>query len=207
MPCHGLRSPGRSNPFPRILVVSVMTGGILERTETDVSAALARARGGDADAFETVYRLHAGQVFALCRRMARDHAEAEDWAQDAWVRAWERLRTFRGEARFATWLHRLTVNLILDERRRDDRWKGRLVSASDDGRSSVEATRDAPPGVRLDLERAVETLPDGARTIFLLHDVEGYRQREIARRLGIAVGTVKSQLHRARKLLKEVLDR
>jgi RNA polymerase sigma-70 factor, ECF subfamily len=167
-----------------------------------------RAQAGDVAAFEALYRAHASRVFALCMRMAGDPETAEEWAQDAWVRAWERLESFRGESAFTTWIHRLTVNLALDRRRSDGRWRKRFESRGD--LEPVAATHAAPspnPGHRMDLERALATLPDGARTVFLLYDVEGYKHREIADRLGVAEGTVKAQLHRARKLLREALDR
>ena len=108
---------------------------------------------------------------------------------------------------FGTWMHRLTVNLFLDRKRRDARWRGRLVSMDGDGAQLGRATPAGAPGARLNLERAIAKLPDGARTVFVLHEVEGYKHREIAERLGVAVGTAKAQLHRARKLLKEALER
>jgi RNA polymerase sigma-70 factor (ECF subfamily) len=150
--------------------------------------------------------MHAAQVMAVCLRLAGDRREAEELAQDAWVRAWERIGSFRGDATFGTWMHRLTVNLLLDRRRSDARWKKRLVSMDDEARAEPAAVT-APAGARLDLERAVRTLPDGARVVFLLHEVDGYKHREIADRLGVAVGTVKAQLHRARKLLQAALER
>ena len=150
--------------------------------------------------------MHAAQVLAVCHRLAGNRREAEELAQDAWVRAWERLGSFRGDATFGTWMHRLTVNLLLDRRRSDARWKKRVVSMDDEARVEPAAVA-APAGARLDLERAVRTLPEGARVVFLLHEVEGYKHREIAERLGVAVGTVKAQLHRARKLLQAALER
>jgi len=173
----------------------------------DSFSVVTRACEGDIEAFATLYRTHAGQVFAVCLRMAGDPAEAEDWAQDAWIRAWEHLGSFRGDAKFSTWMHRLTVNLVLDRRRRDEKWRKRIVAMDETDRWGAQGLWDPPAGARLDLEQAVGALPEGARTVFLLHEVEGYRQREIAERLGICVGTVKSQLHRARKLLQEALDR
>jgi RNA polymerase sigma-70 factor (ECF subfamily) len=164
-----------------------------------------RARGGDVAAFEALYREHAAPVYRVCVRFAGDPSEAEDFAQDAWVRAWERLASFRGDASFGTWMHRLTVNLILDRKREAARkWNsGSGAEADPDRRAAVLRA----PGTRIDLERAVRSLPDGARTVFLLHDVEGYKHREIADLLGIAVGTAKAQLHRARRLLQGALER
>jgi RNA polymerase sigma-70 factor (ECF subfamily) len=186
---------------------SVLTAATVELIQPDAASLVARARGGDLSAFEGVYRMHSAQVLGVCMRMAGDRREAEELAQDAWVRAWERLGSFRGDATFGTWMHRLTVNLLLDRRRSDARWKKRLVSMEDEGPVERHAAVTAPAGARLDLERALRTLPDGARTVFLLHEVDGYKHREIAERLGVAVGTVKAQLHRARKLLQEALER
>jgi RNA polymerase sigma-70 factor (ECF subfamily) len=184
----------------------VLTAAIVPRIQPDPASLVARARTGDLSAFESVYRMHAAQVMAVCLRLAGDRREAEELAQDAWVRAWERIGSFRGDATFGTWMHRLTVNLLLDRRRSDARWKKRLVSM-DEGAQAEPAAVTAPAGARLDLERAVRTLPDGARVVFLLHEVDGYKHREIADRLGVAVGTVKAQLHRARKLLQAALER
>jgi RNA polymerase sigma-70 factor (ECF subfamily) len=185
----------------------VLTAATALRIQPDAASLVARARGGDQSAFESVYRMHAAQVFGVCLRLAGDRREAEELAQDAWVRAWERLATFRGDATFGTWMHRLTVNLLLDRRRSDARWRRRVVSMEEDGQAERRPATAAPAGARLDLERAVATLPDGARLVFLLHEVDGYKHREIADRLGVAVGTVKAQLHRARKLLKDALER
>ncbi len=175
---------------------------------------VARARSGDVDAFEALYRAHGGRVFALCLRMAGSPAQAEELAQDVWVRAWEKLESFRGESAFTTWLHRLAVNEILGRRRSEGRRANRFESVADvaevsDGAGGHPSRRalEAPPGVRLDLERAMATLPEGARTVFVLYDVEGYRHREIAERLGVAEGTVKAQLHRARRMLREAMER
>lgn len=167
-----------------------------------------RAKNGHVPSFEALYRAHSPRVYALCLRMAGDPVQAEEWAQEAWIRAWERLPGFRGESAFTTWLHRLTVNLVLDRRRGDQRWAKRFESVGEyapfEGSAS---TNEAHPGVRMDLEQAVASLPEGARTVFLLYDVEGYRHQEIADRLGVAEGTVKAQLHRARKMLRERMER
>lgn len=177
------------------------------RVEPDAESLIASARGGDTAAFEAVYRVYSGRVFSVCLRMARDRDEATAFAQDAWIRAWERLETFRGTARFGTWMHRLTVNLIIDRRRADARWRSRFISPPEDQTPETWKAPAQTPGIRVDLERCVEVLPEGARTVFLLHDVEGFKQREIAERLGIAIGTVKSQLHHARRLLRKALER
>ena len=185
----------------------MLTAATALRIQPDAASLVARARGGDVSAFEGVYRMHSAQVLAVCLRLAGDRREAEELAQDAWVRAWERLGSFRGDSTFGTWMHRLTVNLLLDRKRSDARWKRRLVSIEDHGQAEARPAVTAPAGARLDLERAVATLPEGARLVFLLHEVDGYKHREIADRLGVAVGTVKAQLHRARKLLQNALER
>jgi RNA polymerase sigma-70 factor (ECF subfamily) len=187
---------------------SVLTATHVDHIEHDAASLVARARGGDVSAFESVYGMHAAHVFGVCLQMSGDRGEAEELSQDAWVRAWERLDTFRGEATFGTWMHRLTVNLLLDKRRSDARWRQRLVSMEDEGQAvDRKETAASTPGAGLDLERAVASLPAGARVVFLLHEVDGYKHREIAERLGVAVGTVKAQLHRARKLLQIALER
>ncbi len=173
----------------------------------DTGPLVARAQAGDLRAFETLYRAHHARVYGICMRMARSADQAEEWAQEAWVKAWERLESFRGESAFTTWLHRLTVNLVLDRRRSEGRRSARFESTEDFGGLDHRATPAAPPGLSMDLERAVAMLPDGARTVFLLYDVEGFRHHEIAEQLGVAVGTVKAQLHRARRLLREALER
>ncbi len=172
---------------------------------------VARARKGDVEAFEALYRAHGGRVHALCLRMCGDPREAEELTQDVWVRVWNRLEGFRGESAFTTWLHSITVNEVLGRRRSDGRRANRFDTVPDpaavaDG-AGLRATKAAPPGTRLDLERALATLPEGARTVFVLYDVEGYLHREIAERLGVAEGTVKAQLHRARRMLREALER
>jgi len=178
--------------------------------EIDAEAALvAAATTGDAGAFEQLYRSHVSRVYGLCVRLVSgDRAKAEQYAQDAFVRAWENLKSFRGGAKFSTWLHRLTVNVVLGEHRLLKRW----VSFEDLPEASApppELTTPHPQarvGDRMDLERALSRLPKGARAVLILHDVEGYRHEEIAQLTGIAVGTSKAQLHRARKLMKELLQ-
>jgi len=182
-----------------------VTATRVESTDPGTLELVARARDGDVPAFEALYRMHGDRVMGVCMQMASDPQLAEEWAQDAWVRAWERLSTFRGESAFTTWLHRLTVNLILDRRRSDGRWRKRFESVPDYMGVDRATTRQPPPGLRMDLEQAVGALPDGARTVFLLYDVEGFPHRDIAEKLGVAEGTVKAQLHRARKLLREAL--
>lgn len=173
----------------------------------DESAELARrAQRGDAEAFERLYRAHATRVRAICMRLCADEQRAEESAQDAWVRAWERLVTWRGDAAFGTWLHRLAVNVVLESFRAERRRLARVSLATDEDEADA-AIPAADPGTALDLERAVARLPRGARTVFVLHDVEGYQHSEIAAMTGLAEGTLRAQLCRARRLLMEMLDR
>jgi RNA polymerase sigma factor (sigma-70 family) len=171
-----------------------------------------QAAAGDARAFERLYRLHVDRVFGLCCRLCHgDTARAEQSTQDAFVRAWEKLGSFRGESRFGTWLHRLTVNVVLGEHRLLKRWvtfDDGAAAGDEEGSDSGSgfAPHHEDHGLRMDLERAVARLPKGARTVLMLHDVEGYQHDEISELTGIAVGTSKAQLHRARRLLKEWLQ-
>jgi RNA polymerase sigma-70 factor (ECF subfamily) len=144
-------------------------------------------------------------VYAICYRMTADQERAERLTQDAFVQAWEKLGSFRGESAFGTWLHRLTVNVVLQDQRSRQRERDRRALQEEQEQAGRYATDS--PDARLDLERAIATLPDGARTVFVLHDIEGFTHQEIAEHLGIAVGTTKAQLHRARKLLRGVLSK
>ena len=162
-----------------------------------------RAAAGDARAFERIYRSTVPRIHALARRMAGEEV-AEDLTQEVYLRAWTRLHTYRGDARFETWLYRLAVNLILTRRERIRRDAARQVTG--DGLLGRMVGRVRTPGARMDLEAAMGTLPERARDVFLLHDVEGYKHEEIGEMLGINPGTSKSQLHRARMLLRRYLD-
>ena len=159
------------------------------------------AADGDAHAFARLYREHAGRIHSLARRMAGDD-DADELTQDVFVRAWEKLRTFRGESAFGTWLHRLAVNLILARR---GAWAKRRNREAGDQALEWAPARTAQPELAMDFETALRRLPDGAREIFILFDVEGYRHEEISELLGVSVGTSKSQLHRARMILREHL--
>jgi RNA polymerase sigma-70 factor (ECF subfamily) len=163
---------------------------------------VALAASGDGRAFERLYRAHVARVHSLARRML-DPAEADEATQDAFVRAWEKLHTYRGEAAFGTWLHRLAVNVMLGHRRTAGVERTRLAPTDDD--VDRAATRRDAPEARLDFELAIARLPDGARQVFVLHDVEGYTHEEIARLLGVVPGTSKSQLHHARTALRRYL--
>jgi RNA polymerase sigma-70 factor (ECF subfamily) len=169
---------------------------------------VSRAQRGDVDAFGELYREHAGRVFALCLRMSGDHVRAEELMQDVFVRAWERLPSFRGDASFGGWLHRLAVNVVLMGTRTDRRRDARVTLAEDLASAEERRIGSAPsadPGLAIDLERAIAALPAGARMAFVLHDVEGFSHAEIAELSGLAQGTIRAQLHRARRLLMEAL--
>jgi len=171
---------------------------------------VARARSGDRGAFERVYRQHVNRVFSLCARMVSDRARAEELTQDVFVRAWEKLHLFRGESSFATLLHRLTGNVVLNARKVEGRQRSRYEENDEDaGMDSLPGVvgMPLPPGDMLDVEEAITKLPPGARRVFVLHDVEGYKHEEIAEMLGVTSGATKAQLHRARLLLREALNR
>jgi RNA polymerase sigma-70 factor (ECF subfamily) len=165
-----------------------------------------RAAGGDTSAFEQLYRDNVGRIHALCMRMTGNPAEAEELTQEAFIRAWEKLDTFRGDANFSTWMHRVAANVVLSYRRSAARRRERIHAEEDlSYHEEPDDRTDRGPGV--DLEEAIAKLPDGAREIFVLFDIEGYRHDEIAEMTGLATGTTKAQLHRARKLLREALNR
>lgn len=168
--------------------------------------AVRRAQRGDVDAFEELYRAHVGRIHALCLRLAGDRRRAEELTQDVFVQAWRTLGSFRGESAFASWLHRLAVNAFLLEARGTRRREARVL-AVESPEALERARRTGDPEARIDLERAIATLPRGARTALVLHEIEGYRHEEIARLTGVAVGTVRAQLHRARQLLMKRLER
>ena len=167
-----------------------------------------RARRGDVDAFEQLYRVHSGRVFALCLRLAADQVEARELVQDVFVRAWEALPRFRADASLTTWLHRIAVNAMLERRRGEKRRTSRvsLVDDEEDGDLPGAAVAAPDVGAAIDLERAIASLPPGVRRAFVLHDVEGYTHEEIATMTGLASGTLRAQLHRARQLLIRALS-
>lgn len=166
-----------------------------------------RAAEGDREAFDALYRMHVDRVYALCLRLAADRSRAEELTQDVFVRCWHRLTTFRGRSRFSTWLHRLAVNVALDGLRKDHRRNARTRPLELADGSSGRSTRPQTTEALMDLERAVAALPPRARTVVVLHDIEGFRYEEIAEMTGAALGTVKSQIHRGRRLLREMLSR
>ena len=190
-------------------VVSDTTGPYPSTTGEDKAATLEyvrRAQTGDVTAFETLYREQSGRIFALCLRLkGGDRADATELMQDVFVRAWRRLGTFRGDSAFSSWLHRLAVNTMLENARSEKRRTARVLSMED---TSVlpGAARTSGVDLRMEMEEAVASLPKGARIAFVLHDVEGYQHQEIAERLSVSIGTVKAQLHRARRLLRHRLE-
>jgi RNA polymerase sigma-70 factor (ECF subfamily) len=170
-----------------------------------------RARRGDVDAFERLYQLHAGRVHALCLRLAGEPVEARELVQDTFVHAWEALPRFRGDASLTTWLHRIAVNALLERRRRDRRRSARVSLAEDEDdveNAPLAGGFVAPADVAtaIDLERAIAALPPGVRRAFVLHEVEGYTHEEVAGMTGLATGTLRAQLHRARQLLIRALS-
>lgn len=173
----------------------------------DAADIVRRAQRGDLAAFEQLYRAHAGRVTALCLRLTGDRQRAEELMQDTFVRAWEKLESYRGESAFGTWLHRVTVNLFLLVERGDKRRFAHVETMDSLEELPAAETGSGDPGDRIDLERAIAMLPNGARMAFVLHEIEGYRHEEIAAMSGIAAATVRAQLHRARRLLMEALNR
>jgi len=168
-------------------------------TETEL---VRRATQGDETALHALYRRYAPRVYAVVRRFAGDDALAEDWAQETWIRVFRALPGFRGEAAFSTWLHRVAVNSALQGRRARSRHDIREAPlAADHG----GATRPDPMALRMSLEAALQRLPDGMRQVLVLHDVEGFTHDEIGDMLGVAAGTSKSQLFKARAKMRELL--
>ena len=166
------------------------------------SELILRAQQGDRAAVEALYQRHADRVYSVVRRLAADDAQADDWAQEAWLRAIRALPTFRGHSLFSTWLHRIAVNCALYGRRRRERLRSREVELPE----AIAGERSEPqPVLRLRLERAMARLPEGMRRVLVLHDVEGYTHEEIAEMCGVAPGTCKSQLFKARAKMRAML--
>ncbi|HEY2374622.1 MAG TPA: sigma-70 family RNA polymerase sigma factor [Gemmatimonadaceae bacterium] len=176
---------------------------------------VAKAQRGDVAAFEALYRANAPRVYALALRLTSDANNARELTQDVFVQAWQRLTAFRGDAAFSSWLHRITVNTTFMRSRGERRRAAHIRLESDTDETELGATSEAGRGSvpaidiaqAVDLERAIAALPAGARRVFVLHDVIGYRHEEIARLTGLAEGTLRAQLHRARRLLMEALER
>ena len=177
---------------------------VVNQLESAPTDDVALAASGDRRAFERLYRENVNRVFAVCVRMSGDRVRAEELTQDVFVRVWEKLPLFRGESAFSTWVHRLAVNVILNARKAEGRDRARREP---DGEEVLKERGTSPHhGDRMDLEAAIATLPPGARRVFVLHDIEGYKHEEIADMLGVTAGGSKAQLHRARMLLRGVLS-
>jgi len=169
-------------------------------------ALVARARAGDASAFEQLYQKYAGRIYGLCVRLTRSPVVAEDVTQEVFVQAWRKLSDYRGESAFPSWLHRIAVNAVLGVQRAQRRRDFRLAAL---GwlRGTGGTSSGGDPALRLDLDAGISRLPDSARNVLVLHDVEGYRHEEIAGMLGIAPGTCKARLHYARRKLRKELEK
>jgi RNA polymerase sigma-70 factor (ECF subfamily) len=211
--------PGKAKPF-------TSHGGPKDRTEQESKRtgpqepqssslcwAIQLAKQGDATAFEHIYRLHSRRVYSLCLRIARDPVEAEDLTQEAFLQLFRKIHTFRGESAFSSWLHRLTANVVLMRLRKKKLPTDSLdspIESDDESCSTGHEIGVVDLGLkglldRINLQAAIDQLPEGYKAMFLLHDVEGYDHNEIARMRGCSVGNSKSQLHKARKQLRAEL--
>ena len=170
--------------------------------EIDERALIKKAQRSDARAFEALYKLHIDRVYGICLRMTGNVSEAEDCAQEAFIQAWKKMNKFRGDSAFSTWLHRVAVNSVLGRIRKSKREQDRILAVTDTAPPTV-ATGDT--GELRDLSEAIDRLPKGARNVFVLHAVYGYSHNETGDMLGIAAGTSKAQLHRAKRLLAQQL--
>lgn len=186
-----------------------MTNNGMNNAASDFELAQASARG-DMKAFETIYERHHRRVYSLCLRMVANATEAEDLTQEVFIQLFRKIGSFRGESAFTTWLHRLTVNHVLMHFRK----RGvRLEKTTEEGeigeiQDFLQAASERPRFVdRIALDKAISELPRGYRTVFVLHDVEGFEHEEVAKLLGVSVGTSKSQLHKARMRLRELLNK
>ena len=167
------------------------------------AACIDRAQAGDTRAFEALYRLHIDRVYGLCLRMTGNVSEAEDCAQEAFIQAWNKIAKFRGDSAFGTWMHRIAVNSVLGRIRKSKREQDRIQLVAD---TAVSPASIGDSGNLRDLSDAIDKLPEGARHVFVLNAVYGYSHEESGNMLGIAVGTSKAQLHRARRLLAQQLQ-
>ncbi len=172
------------------------------------TALVRRARTGELDAMQELYKRHASRVYTVVRRLAGDDDLAADLAQDAWMNAFRKIKGFRGDAAFGTWVHRIAVNTALTQLRQ--RARRRDLEESFDGKSTLGNADSWPPdraAERVTIQRALDELPAGYRSVLWLHDVEGYTHEEIGARLKIAVGTSKSQLSKARARLRTLVTK
>jgi len=183
------------------------------RSATEAEA-IRLAQAGDAAAFEHLYQLHSRRVYALCLRMVGNPSDAEDLMQEAFLQLFRKIGTFRGESAFSTWLHRMTVNVVLMRLRKKTLPAASLEETTEPDEETGGPRKDiGAPDLRLsgavdrvNLERSIEKLPPGYRTVFVLHDVQGFEHNEIAGIMGCSVGNSKSQLHKARTRLRELLQ-
>jgi RNA polymerase sigma-70 factor (ECF subfamily) len=180
---------------------------VVSATDHELTQAASK---GDMVAFEEIYRRHHRRVYSLCLRMTQNQSEAEDLAQDVFVQLFRKVGSFRGESAFTTWLHRMTVNQVLMHFRRK-KVRDERSSEDEETPDRVEPGTENPGAMpvvdRIALDHAIEQLPPGYRTTFVLHDIEGYEHEEVARIMGCSVGTSKSQLHKARMKLRSLLKR
>jgi RNA polymerase sigma-70 factor (ECF subfamily) len=180
---------------------------VVSRIDDDAGL-VEQARKGNRLAFEKLYRRHRDRIYGLVWRLCGgDGALAEDLLQEAFVRAWLKLDSFRGESRFLTWLHRLSANVALSDRRIRIKRVERETPLEGAAERTASGAKDVYAGDRMDLEQAIARLPERARTVLVLYDVEGYSHAEIAELAGMAVGSSKAQLHRARKLVRKELEK
>jgi len=193
---------------------SVARARRVESEEMSEAEAIRLAQCGDAAAFERLYQLHSRRVYSLCLRMVGNTAEAEDLTQEAFLQLFRKVATFRGESAFSTWLHRLSVNVVLMKLRKKSGMETSLEQITEPDEESGGPRRDfGTPDLRLsgsidrvNLQRAVDQLPPGYKSVFILHDVQGYEHNEIANIMGCSIGNSKSQLHKARMRLRELLQ-
>ena len=177
---------------------------VTEQGLIDEQDCIERAQQADTAAFESLYRLHVDRVYGLCLRMTGNPSEAEDCTQEAFIQAWNKLSKFRGDSAFSTWMHRIAVNSVLGRMRKARRELDRMQAVTDIS-PVPETVGDS--GNFEDLQNAVDNLPEGARHVFVLHAVYGYSHNETGDMLGIAAGTSKAQLHRAKRLLAQQLKK
>jgi len=203
-PLNQITSPGIQATVSNALALVSVAVKPASPTEEQADPLVKRARDGDQEAFEQIYRQQVGRVHALCWRLTGDADLAEELTQEAFVRAWRKLHLFDGRSALSTWLHRLTVNVVMADHRVHGVRRRRQLPL-DEARSEQLAKRGKASDIGLDLERAIAMLPPRARSVFVLHDIEGYGHAEIAEMAGMAVGSSKAHLHRARELLKKAL--
>ena len=185
-----------------LLATAATVAAVTEQGLLDEQSWVERAQQADTAAFEALYRMHVDKVYGLCLRMTGNVAEAEDCTQEAFIQAWNKLSKFRGDSAFSTWIHRIAVNTVLGRIRKSQRERDRIQAVTDIS-PAPETVGDS--GNFEDLQQAVDDLPTGARHVFVLHTVYGYSHDETGDMLGIATGTSKAQLHRAKRLLAQQL--